>query len=143
MKFSEYLKRMFIVYFVIVTCVTAIMGLTGLILDPDRTFGYEAFFSPLIIGVISILPSFLLYSRKELSFRQILIRKVIRFILLVIVLVLVQSLSSTWEWRNMLPFVVSILIVSIMVELVMWIIDLKKAEELSKDLKSYQKNMNG
>ena len=139
MKLTEFLKRMFIAYFVIVTCVSAIMGLMGLIYDPGRTFGYEAFFSPLIIGVISILPSFFLYSKKELSFRQILIRKVIQFMFIVIFLVLLNSLSSTWTWDDFFPFVVSVAIVYMMVQLAMWIIDCRKAEELSKDLKSYQK----
>ena len=139
MRRSEFFKRIFIAYFVIVTCVTLIMGLMGLIFDPGRTFGYDAFFSPLIIGVISILPSFLLYSKKELSFRQILIRKVMQFILIVVLLVLLNSLNSTWKWEIIFPYVVSIAIVYMMVQLFMWIIDCKKAEELSKDLKSFQK----
>jgi len=142
MKLTEFLKKIFITYFVIVTCVSAITGLMGLIYDPGRTFGYEAFFSPLIIGAISILPSFFLYSKKELSFRQILIRKVMQFIFIVIFLVLLNSLSSTWTWDRFFPFVVSVAIVYMMVQLAMWIIDCRKAEELSKDLKSYQKMNN-
>ena len=142
MRLSEFFKRIFITYFVIVTCVSAITGLMGLIYDPGRTFGYEAFFSPLIIGVISILPSFLLYSKKELSFQKILIRKVVQFIFIVIFLVLLNSLSSTWRWERFFLYVVSIAIVYLMVQLVMWIIDCKKAEELSKDLKVYQKMNN-
>ena len=139
MKRSEFFKRIFIAYFVIVTCVTLIMGLMGLIFDPGRTFGYEAFFSPLIIGAISILPSFLIYSKKELSFRQTIIRKVMQFILIVILLVLLNGFNSTWRWGIIFQYVASIAIVYIMVQLVMWIIDCKKAEELSKDLKSFQK----
>ena len=139
MKHSEFLRKTFISYFVIVTCVTVIIGLMGLIYDPGRTFGYEAFFSPLIIGVISILPSFLLYSKKELSFRQILIRKVMQFIFIVVLLVLLNSFNSTWKWGIVFQFVASIAIVYIMVQVVMWIIDCKKAEELSKDLKLFQK----
>ena len=139
MKRSEFFKRIFIAYFVIVTCVTLIMGLMGLIFDPGRTFGYEAFFSPLIIGVISILPSFLIYSKKELSFRQTLIRKVMQFIFIVILLVLLNGFNSTWKWEIIFQYVTSIAIVYLMVQLIMWIIDCKKAEELSKDLKSFQK----
>lgn len=139
MKFTEFLKRMFVIYFVIVTCINAVMGVMGLVFFPNMRFGYDAFFSPLICGLISILPSFLLYSKKELSFHQVIVRKTIQYILIVFLLVLINSLSSSWEWSSFIPLVFSIFLVCIMVELVIWIMDYKKAEELSKYLKSYQK----
>jgi hypothetical protein len=138
MKFSEYLKRIFVIYFIVVTCITAVTGITGLIFFPEARFGYEAFFSPLVCGLVSMIPSLLLYSKKELTFRQALVRKVLHYVLIILLLLLLNSLANSWNWSFFLPLLVSIIIVCILVELILWIIDYKRAEELGQYLRVYQ-----
>jgi hypothetical protein len=66
----------------------AAIGILGMNLEPTARFGYEAYFSPLLFGLISVIPSFAMYARKELSFHQILIRKIIYVILLETLLII-------------------------------------------------------
>ena len=82
MSLKTFLKRCLMEYFIITTCVTAAIGILGLSLDPTAKVGYEGFFSPLIFGLVSLVPSVATYSRKELSFRQTLVRKLLHFALL-------------------------------------------------------------
>lgn len=139
MSFKTFLKRCLMEYFIITTCVTAATAILGLTLDPTAKFGYESFFSPLIFGFLSLVPSFVTYSRKELSFRQTLIRMVLHFTVLEIMLI------GFGFWAGILYnpssasfFALGVFIVYIAVNLISWKLDQKDANEINKTLKSLQ-----
>lgn len=126
-------------YFIISTCVTAAIAILGQALDPTARFGYEAYFSPLIFGLVSLIPSLVTYSRKELSLRQTLIRKALH------VIVLEAMLIGFVLWTGLLHgladiclFGLTVLIVYLTVNLISWQIDKKDAGEINKTLKSLQ-----
>lgn len=54
--FSEYFTQ----FFITSGCICLLMGVLGLLLFPQQRFGYEAFFSPLIFGVLTTLPGIFL-----------------------------------------------------------------------------------
>ena len=139
MSFKSFLKKCLMEYFIITTCVTAAIAILGLSLDPSAKLGYEAYFSPLIFGLISLIPSFVTYSRKELSLRQALLRKVIYLIILEVMLI------AFGFWNSILHsaadaciFGLAVFIVYIAVNLVSWQLDKKEASEINKTLKSLQ-----
>jgi hypothetical protein len=126
-------------YFIITTCVTAAIGILGLSLDPTAKIGYEGYFSPLIFGLVSLVPSIATYSRKELPFRQALIRKLVHFALLETILV------AFGHWAEILHgiddttyFVLAVFVVYLTVNLVSWQLDSKEASEINKTLRSLQ-----
>lgn len=139
MNFKAFLKSCLMDYFIITTCVTAAMAVLGQALDPEARFGYEAFFSPLIFGLISVLPSLITYSPKELSFRQALMRKVLHFI------VLEAMLIGFGFWFDVLHdladaafFSLTVFIVYLTVSLISWQSDKKDAGKINQMLKSLQ-----
>ena len=139
MSFKAFLKKCLMEYFIITTCVTAAIAILGLSLDPAARFGYEAYFSPLLFGLISLAPSFITYSRKELSFRQALIRKVLH------VIVLEAMLLIFGFWAGILhgaaaafSFGLTVFAVYLTVNLISWQIDKKDASEINKTLRSLQ-----
>ncbi len=139
MSFKAFLKKCLMQYFIITTCVTVAIALLGLSMDPAARFGYEAYFSPLIFAFISLLPSIVTYSRKELSIGQTLLRKVLY------VIVLEGMLSAFGFWAGILHgaadasfFVMAVFIVYLAVNLISWRLDKKDADELNKTLKSMQ-----
>lgn len=139
MSFVDFLKKNVIVYFIIVTCVTAATGIMGVIYEPQRLIGYEAFFSPLIAGLIGVIPSFITYSKKELSFRQMVVRKIIQLILLEALLnILNYILGGISKVNQAISLSVSTFIIFMIVHFVFWVTDCKKAEELNSDLKQFQ-----
>ncbi len=138
-NFKIFLKRCLLEYFIITTCITAATGILGLTLDPTAKFGYESYFSPLLFGLISLIPSFLTYTQKELSFRQAILRKVLHVIILEVVLIVVGFQVEILQTpADALFFALAVCIVFIAVNLISWKLDQKNADEINKKLKSLQ-----
>ena len=82
MSKREFIEHLVISFFVVVTCVNLVMAFLGMRYEPEIRFGYQAFLLPVIYGGLGILPSAVTYSRKELSVRQMLVRKLLQLLLL-------------------------------------------------------------
>lgn len=139
MSFKGFLKQCIVEYFIITTLVTAAIAILGLILDPTATIGYEGFFSPLIFGFISIMPSLVMYSHKELSFKQMLFRKILHLILLECMLLLFSFYAGIV--RNSAEgasFALTVFIVYLGVNLISWQLDKKEADEINNNLRYIQ-----
>lgn len=139
MSIKAFLKRRLLEYCIITTCVTAVTAILGLSISPEVRFGYEAFFSPLLFGLLSLIPSLVMYSRKELSFRQAIIRKVLHLLLLE------ALLTAFGHWNGMFQasgdiafFMITVFAVYILVHLISWQLDRKEAGEINKTLKALQ-----
>lgn len=141
MNFNDFLKKRLIDFFIIVTCISAVIGIIGLIYEPNRRFGYEAYFSPLIFGAISIIPSFVTYSNKELTVKQMIFRNVIQLLILECLILITGYSFGVMKDKTILTSVAfSVIIVFIIVHLISWVIDSKTAAILNENLKAYQKN---
>jgi|ASRL01.1.fsa_nt_gi hypothetical protein len=135
-----FFKKVVISFFVTVTCIVLAMALVGLIFDPDVRFGYEAFFSPLIFGLITSLPLFIKYSKHELSIGQSLLRDGIYLLLIELLILSVLYFNQILTSLSMaLSLAFSIFIINVTVKIVLWINDKKTADEFNKALKVYQK----
>lgn len=139
MSFKEFLKRCLMEYFIITTCITAAMAVLGQALDPTAQFGYQAYWSPLLFGLIGLVPSLVAYSSRELSFRQAFVRKVLH------VAVLEATLISFGFWAGVLHgaaeaffFVLTVLAVYFAVNLISWKLAQKNAGEINRMLRSLQ-----
>lgn len=139
MSLKAFMKRCLMEYFIITTCVTAAIGVLGLSLDPTAKIGYEGYFSPLIFGLVSLVPSIATYSRKELTFHQALLRKLFHFVLLEAMLI------TFGHWVGILhgfgdtaSFALAVFIVYLAVNLISWHLDNREASEINKTLKALQ-----
>lgn len=139
MSRKAFLKRCLMEYFIITTCVTAAIGILGLSLDPTAKLGYEGYFSPLIFGLVSLVPSAATYSRKELTFRQALIRKLFHFVLLEVMLIAFGHWAGVLHgFGDTFYFALAVLIVDLTVNLISWHLDSREASEINKTLKALQ-----
>ena len=68
-------------YTLLVTLITVLMIILGNLLDRDRVFSYDAFFSPLIYALIGTVATMITRSDKELSVRSLIIRKAISLLI--------------------------------------------------------------
>ena len=139
MNLKAFLKRCLMEYFIITTCVTAATGILGLNLEPAAKFGYEAYFSPLLFGLVSLVPSIATYSRKELTLHQTLLRKFFHFILLETMLIAFgYSAGLLNSFFDTVCFALAVLLVYLAVHLISWHLDVKEANEINKTLKALQ-----
>ncbi len=139
MSFKSFLKKCIAQYFIITTCITAATGILGMNLEPGARFGYEAYFSPLLFGLISVLPSFAMYARKELSFHQMLIRKIIHVLLLeALLIVFGVTAGLLHNLTDSISFAIAVFAVYLIASVISWQLDLKEAGEINNTLKSFQ-----
>jgi len=126
-------------FFVCTTCITILEGILGMLFFPQMKLGYDAFFSPPIFGLLSVLFGFVNYSKKELSVRQVLFR---RFIHLLMIEGLVFGLNYA-SGMIFSPFAAGILAISIGVVFIavyaaLWFMDRRSAMLFNEQLKRYQ-----
>ena len=84
---KEHLRAQLASFFISVTLINLAMLILGCLLEPDLEFGYSAFAYPLIYGVIGSLPGLVMYSKKELTMKQTIIREIIQMLLIVVLII--------------------------------------------------------
>lgn len=141
MTFKEHFKSVMSFYFIIVTLVNAATFILGSIFRPDEKFGYEAFLSPLVYAAIALVPMICMYSKKELTLKQHIVKEI--FQLLAIEAVLIFFGLGT---ENLVPenfaltasFALAVFVIYVLVIIITWLLDLKQAKLINSELKNFQ-----
>lgn len=133
------LSEMVMAFFICTACITLLEGVIGLLFFPEVEFNYKAFFSPPLFGLFSILLGVINYSEKELSIRQVLLRRLFHLLLIegmVFGIHFSNGISFTWVYACVLAL--SIALVFISVHVVLWYTDKRSAARFNERLKIYQ-----
>ena len=134
-------------YTLLVTLITVLMIILGNLLDRDRVFSYDVFFSPLIYALIGTVATMITRSDKELSVRSLIIRKAISLLIVegAIVFIALNADTIPTEKSWVLPgIVLGVFVVFVLTHVILYCIDRKEAEKLNADLSRYQeRQMNG
>ena len=126
-------------FFVSVACICMVMAFIGMVFEADTLFGYEAFLSPLIFGAAATLPMLVEYSKEELSLTQTAVRKGIHLILLEAVILSILYFEGILTSISMaVSLGISIFVIDLTVNLVLWINDNRIANEFNCALKKLQ-----
>lgn len=144
MSFKEILYRSFMTYFILVTCIAAGIMILGLAFDPDARFGYDVFASPFIFAALGVIPNLLMYSSKELSDKQIILRKIIQFAVIeaeVTGMCIISPEIHTEKAEVTIGVIISVLVIFILANLISIVNSYFSAKQLTKELMQFQKNM--
>jgi len=90
MEFKNILKKCMIDFLMIQAGITMAIGVISCINPPPKGMNHYMFFMPFVYAFFCIIPSFVTCSRKELSIKQMAVRKVIQFILIELSVILVS-----------------------------------------------------
>ena len=146
-KWKELCIRTLRLYTLLVTLITVLMIILGNLLDRDRVFGYDAFFSPLLYALIGTVATVITRSGREPSVRSLIIRKAVSLLLIegAIILIALNSDTIPTEKGWVVPVLaLGILAVFVLSHLILYLIDKKEAGKLNADLSRFQeKQMNG
>lgn len=140
-EFAAYLMR---TYSTLVTLVTVTVWITGSCFQPDMRFGFEAFASPLLYAGCGMLVSVVMYSKRTLTVKEVLIRKGIQFILLEVIIIFVGYGGipvQTEEKIFVATLAVSVFVIFVLVHLIIWMQDWLMAKKMTEDLLEFQKNV--
>ena len=141
MKFSDFLRSSLHSFFIIVTLINIATFALGSIFRPEQRFGYDAFISPVLNGLLSMLPVLIMYSKKEFTLKQLIFRKLLQLALIEVIIVGFASGSSAIEKNNLpltLSLVFSILIIYLLVHIIEWYLEERTARKLNDMLKDFQ-----
>ena len=142
-KIKQKLGEAFRLYFILVTLITILLMIVGLLFDSDRTFGYEVFFSPLFYAFIGVIPVFFFQSDKELGMKQHIIRSIIQILMIeaaILLIVFKAPNIPSDRIEVVISIAVGILIDYILSMVVEYIFELTQAKEMNAYLEEYQKN---
>jgi len=139
MSFRNFFKDCVMRFFIIATCVSIANALIGPMLMPGKTLTFYAFYSPPIAALLGTLPSLVLYSKRELTLKQTIIRKVLHLLLLEALLTVVA-----WLCRNVgtpgeiLLFMLMVFVIYVSVTLISLWLQSKDARQINEGLKALQ-----
>ena len=140
-KWKELLIQALRLYTLLVTLITVAMIILGFLMDRDRVFGYDAFFSPLLYALIGTVATMVTRSDKEPSVRNLIVRKIISLLLIegAIVLLALNADTIPTDQSWVLPgLVLGVFVVFVLTHIILYLADKKEAEKLSADLVRYQ-----
>ena len=141
MQGKELLSKMFRNYFVLVTLINAVIFVSGSIAQPDARFGYSVFIMPLIYAFAGILPQAVMYSRRELSIKEVLIRKFIQLLLIELLvngIILGEDVLRPENTDMLKTISVCVVLVYVFANIISWILDSVSARALTRELAEFQ-----
>ena len=139
----EHIKNNLMSFFIIVTLVNIAIFICGIVLAPDEKLGYTAFIVPVIDGLLGVIPGLVMYSKRELTVRQMIVRDIIQLLsieLIILVFTFGFSGFSNVDVSKFLAIVLSVAFVYVGVVVIMYLLDFRSAKKMTDDLKAFQKS---
>lgn len=108
MEMRNILRKCMTDFLMIQAGITLATGVLGCFAAPPREVSPTVFFMPFVYAFFCVMPSFVIYSARELSVRAMLVRKVIQFLLIEAIVMLISYISGArapcfYVWRYRFP----------------------------------------
>ncbi|MBR3607790.1 MAG: hypothetical protein IKL51_09525 [Lachnospiraceae bacterium] len=141
MRGKELIRDMISTYFMLTTMILVVMTVLGTYFMPEVRFGYKEFEAPLTYAAWGTLPSIVLYAKKELTMKQMLVRKIIQLILIEVI-VLVVALPADIIDRGNSALVISLIgcvfVIYLLTHIIEWYQDSVTAKKMTEELLLFQ-----
>ena len=141
---KEHIKDNLMNFFIIVTLVNIVIFVCGTLMAPDQNLTYTAFLVPIIDGFLGIIPGLVMYSKRELTLKQMIIRELIQLLSIELIILFFTFGFSGFsiEKLGMMSVVaVSVAVVYILVTLIRFFLDSRSAKKMTDDLKAFQESL--
>ncbi len=139
----EHIKNNIMSFFIIVTLVNIAIFVSGMIIAPDEKLDYTAFIVPVIDGLLGVIPGLVMYSKRELTVKQIIVRDIIQLASVELIIYFFsfgfRSLT-TEDLPRLLAVVGSVAVVYVGVVAIMYALDFRTAKKMTDDLKAFQQS---
>ena len=142
MEFKRFIVNKLILFFMLSTLITVAISLIGSAFDPEGRFGYASLLVPIEYAALCMLPTLVLWSKRELSPKQLLVRKAIMLVLIEAVILFIAFSSDVIDTENIgvvLTIAGSVLVIFVLANLFNWLKNSAEAKKLNHDLEQFQK----
>ena len=105
------------------TMILAAMTVLETYFMPEVRYGYEQFETPLIYAAWGTLPSIVMYAKKELTMKQMLVRKIIQLILVEVIVISVALPTEILESGNcvlVISLVICVFVIYVLTHAIEW-----------------------
>ena len=137
---KEFMYHIIRMFFVIVTLINIAMSIVGKIVQPDLTFGYHVLILPVVYAAVSVIPMLVMYSDHELTVKEVIVRKIIQFLLIEVILVIFGKKFMLPEYRELLfSVMLCVFIVFVFANIISWEMDRIAAKRMTEKLLSLQR----
>ena len=106
--------------------------------------GYEVFLYPLIYAALGSIPGILIREKKEPTVKEFLIHQFIGVVMTSAIIIAVMFFGVKMTKEHMVIAavnVVGVFVIYVLVNVITWILDSKKAESMTNDLKAFQEQI--
>lgn len=140
MKYKSKLTEMLIAFCICTTLITIMEGVLGALFFPKETLSYISLLMIPFFALISVSFGVVTLSRKELSVRQVLIRRGIH-LLMIEGLIFGANYVAGMIFTPLLSVILllGIVVVYVLVYVVLWLNDARSARLFNQKLKEYQR----
>ncbi len=142
MKLKEKIGEAFRLYFILVTLITILLLILGMLLDGDRTFSYEAFLSPLIYAAIGVIPVFFFNGDKEVTMKGLVVQRLIQLIMVEAAMLGIAFWGKnidTYRSEVVIGIAVGVAIIFVLSLVVEYLFELSISQKLNEDLQRFQR----
>ena len=142
MEFKRFLVSKLILFFTLSTLIAVAVSLIGSAYDSGASLGYDALLAPIRYAALCLLPTLVTWSRRELSTRELLVRKALMLVLLEAVILLLSFRSpaiDTGRVQVVLTIAGSVLVIFVLANLFTWLRESAEARKLNRDLAAFQR----
>lgn len=131
---KEMLHTFFVVYFLI-SLLIAVLNITNI---QSTTVDNSTLFRIMGYALMGSLPSFLTYYRKEPTLRQILIRRMLQLILIIVLVIAFGVFLGEMQWANALKYGFLISLVYGMEFVFSTIFNMLEAQKITYEIKEFR-----
>ena len=135
MELKSILKKCMIDFLMIQAGITFTIGVIGCIKTPALGVTHYSFFMPFVYAFFCVIPSLVIYSAKELSIKQMLIRKAIQFLLIEFIVMLVSYIIGTLNNTFIcIAILLAVIVVYIVVNVLEYLFCKSAADAMTKKI---------
>ena len=141
MRGKELIRDMISTYFMLTTMILVVMTVLGTYFMPEVRFGYKEFEAPLTYAAWGTLPSIVLYAKKELTMKQMLVRKIIQLILIEVIVLVVALPADIIDRGNsalIISLIVCVFVIYLLTHIIEWYQDSVTAKKMTEELLLFQ-----
>ena len=142
MDFKRFLINRLILFFILSTLIAVAVSLIGSAFDAEAILSYGSLLMTIEYAALCLLPTLVTYSRRELSQKAMLLRKALMLFLLEAVILFIAFTSpgiDTGSAGVVLTIAVSVLVIFVLANLLLWLKDSGEARIMNRDLERFRK----
>jgi sensor c-di-GMP phosphodiesterase-like protein len=140
MKFRDFLIQRLHLFFFLVTMILLTQMVLGSIMEPDLVLHYSNFAGTFLMAGLGVLPTFVGYSKKELTLPQLLVREAIQLVMIegIMVWITTKRLEGPEKIKTAILVCISVAVIFAMVLLMSWLRQRQESQKMTEQLKKLQ-----